>query len=139
VAEVERFSVSMAPELLKAFDAYRRRRGYRTRSEGIRDAIRRELVEAEWQDSDREVVGTVTLIYDHATRELTRVLTDIQHTHHGTIICTTHVHLDGHNCLEVVVLKGPARQVQTIADRLIASRGVKHGRLVSTSTGKRLA
>jgi CopG family nickel-responsive transcriptional regulator len=139
MAEVERFSVSMASGLLKAFDAYRKRRGYRTRSEGIRDAIRRELVEAEWQDSGREVVGTVSLVYDHATRELTRALTDIQHHHHGAVICTTHVHLDGHNCLEVVVLKGPARQVQSIADRLIASRGVKHGRLVCTSTGRRLA
>jgi len=139
MAEVERFSVSMAPGLLKSFDAYRKRRGYRTRSEGIRDALRRELVEAEWQASGREVVGTVTLIYDHETRELTRVLTDIQHHHHGTVVCTTHVHLDGHNCLEVVVLKGPARQIQSIADRLIAARGVKHGRLVCTSTGKRLA
>lgn len=139
MAEVERFSVSMAPGLLKSFDAYRKRRGYRTRSEGIRDAIRRELVEAEWQASQREVVGTVTLIYDHGTRELTRVLTDIQHHHHGAVVCTTHVHLDGHNCLEVVVLKGPGRQIQSIADRLIAARGVKHGRLVCTSTGRRLA
>jgi len=84
-------------------------------------------------------VGTVTLVYDHATHELTEALTELQHRYHGAVCCTTHIHLDEHNCLEVIILKGAARQVRAIADRLISTRGVKHGKLVCTTTGRGLA
>jgi CopG family nickel-responsive transcriptional regulator len=139
MTRVTRFGVSIPRELVRSFDARIRRKGYRTRSEAIRDIMRDYLVSGEWERGHRQVVGTVTIVYDHATRELSRVLTDLQHRFHGAIACTTHVHLDEHNCLEVIMVKGRAQQVQAIADRLISTRGVKHGKLVCTTTGNSLA
>lgn len=133
---VERFGVSMSPELLKAFDARIRQKGYASRSEAIRDIVRNYLVEEQWQDEKETVVGTVTLVYDHHTRELDSALTEMQHEHHDAIQCATHVHLDHHNCLEVIVVKGKSKQVREIGDRLISARGVKHGKIVCTTTGE---
>jgi CopG family nickel-responsive transcriptional regulator len=134
----ERFGVSMSGRLLRAFDRVIRQKGYRSRSEAIRDIVRSYLVGQEWTAGKGEVVGTVTIVYDHETRELGEVLTRLQHEHQGTVVCSTHVHLDQHNCLEVVVLKGRPKDVQAIADRLISTRGVKHGKLVCTTTGARV-
>jgi len=136
VKKVCRFGVSIPDELVKAFDGAIRRKGYRTRSEAIRDAMRDYLVEGEWETKEGEVIGTVTIVYDHETRELTHVLTDIQHHFEKSVVCATHVHLDEHNCLEVIVVRGSAEEVRSIADRLISTRGVKHGKLVCTTTGK---
>jgi CopG family nickel-responsive transcriptional regulator len=136
--QVERFGVSMSPTLLQALDKLIESRGYKTRSEAIRDMVRDALVEAEWENQDGEVVGTVTIVYDHHTRELSDALTELQHEHHAAVICATHVHLDHHNCLETVVIRGTSRQVRKIADGLIAARGVKHGKLVCTTTGRNL-
>lgn len=136
---VTRFGVSIPDKLVKAFDRRLQAKGYRTRSEAIRDMIRDYLVEGEWERGEEPVVGTITVVYSHGTRELTRALTDIQHGFHGSVVCSTHIHLDEHNCLEVVVVRGTARQVQAIADRLISTRGVKHGKLVCTTTGTALA
>ena len=130
-----RFGVSIPSELLDAFDAHIGRVGYATRSEAIRDMMREALIAGEWEDDATEVVGTVTIVYDHETRELTQVLTELQHQFHDGIICSTHVHLDHHNCLEVIVMRVPSGQVRAAADRLVSTRGVKHGRLVSTTTG----
>jgi CopG family nickel-responsive transcriptional regulator len=94
------------------------------------------MVESEWESGDAEVIGTVTIVFDHHTRDLSDTLTDLQHDHHDEIICTTHVHLDAHNCLETVVMRGTAERVRGIAERLISTRGVKHGKLVCTTTGK---
>lgn len=135
---VVRFGVSVPQQLMEAFDKRIRAKGYRTRSEAIRDIMRGYLVEGEWERHTGLVVGTITLVYDHATRELTQVLTDVQHHFHGAICSSTHVHLDEHNCLEVIILRGPGRDVQAVADRLISTHGVKHGRLVCTTTGKGL-
>ena len=134
-----RFGVSIPQRLLAAFDKRIRAKGYRTRSEAIRDVVRDYLVEEEWERHAGTVVGTITVVYDHHTRELTQVLTELQHQFHGEICCSTHVHLDGHNCLEVIVVKGASREVQRIADRLISTRGVKHGKLICTTTGEALA
>ncbi len=134
-----RFGVSIPQQLVEAFDRRLRKQGYRTRSEAIRDVIRDYLVEGEWEGHAGAVVGTITVVYGHATRELTQALTELQHHYHAEICCSTHVHLDEHNCLEVIVVKGLARQVQAIADRLISTRGVKHGKLVCTTTGRALA
>ncbi len=136
---IARFGVSLPADLVRAFDASIARRGYRTRSEAIRDLMRDRLVEQEWQSVRRPVVGTVTIVYDHETRELNHVLTELQHQFHDAIACTTHVHLDEHHCLEVIVVRGRAEQVRTIADRLISTKGVKHGKLVCTTTGDSLA
>jgi len=136
--DLTRFGVSLPSELISAFDESIKRRGYANRSEAIRDMMRDRLVEEEWESYDGDVVATVTIVYDHETRELSSALNHIQHHFHSTVICTTHVHMDEHNCLEVVVLKGRADAVRKIADRLISTKGVKHGRLVCSTTGERL-
>jgi CopG family nickel-responsive transcriptional regulator len=134
-----RFGVSLSSKLLKDFDGLISRKGYTNRSEALRDLIRDSLVQAEWEAGNKETVGAITLVYNHHTRELTHVLTDLQHQYHQNIISTTHVHLDEHNCLEVLVVKGRARDIKQIADRLIGTRGVKHGKLAMATTGKELA
>jgi CopG family transcriptional regulator, nickel-responsive regulator len=132
----ERFGVSMDDELLARFDERIRQAGYHTRSEAIRDMVRDYLVQREWMAEDVEVVGTVTLVYDHHTRLLEDKLTELQHSHHDHIRCSVHVHLDHHNCLEVIVLSGKAGEVRQLADGLISTRGVKHGELTCTTTGR---
>ena len=135
---VDRFGVSMDPELLAAFDQLTRRRGYKSRSEAIRDIVRHALVEDEWRDGDRPVIGTVTLVYDHDSHDLAHELMDLQHDQHEAIVCATHVHMDAHNCLEVIVVRGSASVVRQIGERLISTRGVKHGRLTCSTTGRAL-
>lgn len=130
---VERFSVSLEPDLLAAFDAFRDERGYTTRSEAIRDLIRDRLVQRAAADPDAEAVGTLTLVYDHEATDLSHDLNDLQHHHHDTVVCTTHVHLNAHDCLEVTVLRGRVREVEALADHLLAHKGVKHGKLVVTA------
>ena len=138
MAELERFGVSMDRELLAAFDERIRQAGYGNRSEAIRDMVRDSLVAQEWQDPEAEVVGTVTIVYDHHARQLDERLTEMQHEHHAAIRCTTHVHLDAHNCVEVIVVSGTAKLVRHLAESLISVKGVKHGRLVTTTTGRSL-
>ncbi len=128
----------MPAQLADAFDDLIERKGYTNRSEAIRDVIRRYLVEEEWTTQDAEVVGTVTLIYDHHTHDLGEALTEIQHQRHDCVLCSQHVHLDAHNCLETIVMRGKSSDVRALADGLIGTRGVKHGRLVCTTTGKKL-
>lgn len=133
---LRRFGVSMEDDLLARFDGLIREKGYSNRSEAIRDLVRTELVKTEWSDPHAEVVGTVTVVYEHHEHELANTLAELQHAHHESIVCTTHVHLDAHNCLEVIVVRGESSSVRRIADSLISTRGVKHGRLVSTTTGR---
>jgi CopG family nickel-responsive transcriptional regulator len=130
-----RFGVSMDAPLAKRFDKLMQRRGYHNRSEAIRDMVRRELVRQEWEEPDTEIVGTVTLLYDHHVRQAGDQLTALQHQHHDEVISATHVHLTHEHCLEVLVVRGRARQVQALADQLIASRGVLHGELVASTSG----
>ena len=139
MAGITRFGVSIDSQLIKKFDALIERKGYTSRSEAIRDMIRDSLVEQEWEFDDRETVGTITIVYNHHTRELERVLTDMQHRSFHNIVSTLHVHLDAHNCLEVLVVKGKSREIKKIADRLIGARGVKHGKLTMLTTGKELS
>lgn len=138
MSKVERFGVSMEEELLRRFDALIEDRHYASRSEAIRDLVRQELVKEEWSDPDTEVVGTVNLVYEHHVHDLSDRLAELQHQYHDLIICNTHVHMDAHNCLEVIIVRGPNRRVRTIANTLISTRGVKHGQLVSTTTGKQV-
>lgn len=134
-----RFGVSLNSKLLKDFDNLISKKGYSNRSEAIRDLIRDALVEDEWKAGEKETVGTVTLVYDHDTRELTHLLTDLQHQYHRSILSTTHIHLDEHNCLEVLVVRGKGKDVKKIADKVTAARGVKYGKLSAATTGKNLA
>ncbi len=138
MSDIMRFGVSIDSQLIKKFDALIGRKGYTTRSEAIRDMIRDSLVEQEWEAEDRETVGTITLVYNHHTRELDHALTDMQHKSFHQIISALHVHLDPHNCLEVLIVKGKSSEIRKIADRLIGTRGVKHGKLTTTTTGKEL-
>jgi CopG family nickel-responsive transcriptional regulator len=139
MARLKRFGVSIPADLVDTFDRLIEGKGYRTRSEAIRDLMRDALVESEWESNAGEVVGTVTIVYNHEVREISRVLTQLQHHYLDAIVCTTHVHMDEHNCMEVLVVRGAAAEVQAIADKLISTRGVKHGKLVCTTTGKLLA
>ena len=138
MSSITRFGVSIESQLIKKFDALLARKGYATRSEAIRDMIRDTLVEQEWESGKHETVGTITIVYNHHTRELEHALTDMQHKSVHQIVSTLHVHLDAHNCLEVLVVKGRSSDIQNIADRLIGTKGVKHGKLTMTTTGKEL-
>jgi CopG family transcriptional regulator, nickel-responsive regulator len=135
---VTRFGISLDQSLLKKFDERIRRKGYLNRSEAIRDLIRDSLVMEEWEQATGETVGTITIVYSHDKRELLDLLTRIQHHHHNLIISSMHIHLDEHNCLELIAVKGKGEEIKTIADRLIGAKGVKHGKLSLTTTGKLL-
>ncbi len=138
MSELSRIGVAIDAELLEKFDRLIARRGYENRSEAFRDLIREQLVEESGKAPDAPVVGTVTLLYDHHVRLLNEKLTDLQHEHHKSILSTLHVHLDNDYCLEVLVVRGKAAAVQKIADSLIATKGVKHGRLTIAAAGPEL-
>ena len=133
MAQTSRIGVSLDSQLLDRFDKFIAGRGYDNRSEAFRDLIRDRLVESAVVASRASVVGTVTLIYDHHTRLLPEKLADLQHQHHEVIISTLHAHLDHDTCLEVVLLRGKSQNVQQLADKLISTKGVRHGRLVMSS------
>lgn len=135
---VTRFGVSLDEALLAQFDRVIARKGYTNRSEAIRDLIRNSLVREQWELGTDEVVGTLTLVYNHDVRDLSDKLTDLQHAHYKAIVSAMHVHLDAHHCLEVLVLRGRAKELKTIADRLIGTRGVKHGTFSATAEGRAL-
>jgi len=129
-----RFSVSMDEKLLARLDEYLERRGYSNRSEAIRDLIREELVEKKWTEGGI-VAGAIVMTYDHHKRELVNKMLDIQHDFHNTILSTQHVHLDHHHCLEVIAVKGKAREVENLSNSLKALVGVKHLSLSISATG----
>jgi CopG family nickel-responsive transcriptional regulator len=132
---LSRIGVAIDSDLLDKFDTLIGQRGYTNRSEAFRDLIRDELVEKTWESPESQVVGTVTLVYDHHVRLLNEKLTGIQHDFHHSILSTLHVHLDHDNCLEVLVVRGRSADVRKVADVLISTKGVKHGRLTITTTG----
>ena len=134
---LKRFSISLDDKLLAQFDDYIQPRGYSNRSEAVRDLIRKVLVNEEWEQ-DSEVVGVVTLVFNHHQPQLQEKITELQHAYHHQITSTTHVHMDHHNCLEVTIVKGRASQVRELAENLIALRGVKNGNLTMSSTGGHL-
>ncbi|NQU18023.1 MAG: nickel-responsive transcriptional regulator NikR [Candidatus Saganbacteria bacterium] len=133
MSNIERFGISLPKDLLEKFDKIILRKGYSCRSEAIRDLMRDNIIEHSIAEN-KEVVGTLTIIYNHHTRDLSDKLTDIQHCFHNQILATTHVHLDRHNCAEVIILKGKSGSVKQVADKLISAKGVKHGKLVMSTT-----
>ncbi len=134
MSKLQRFGISMPDALLNAFDAVITEKGYANRSEAIRDIVRDYLVEREWEAPDAQVVGTITIVYDHHVQGLESRLIGLQHDHShiGIVQCTTHVHLDEENCVEVMVVRGTAATVRRLADSIISARGVKHGELTCT-------
>ena len=135
MANLFRFGVSLEKKLLDEFDTLIKRKNYSNRSEAFRDLIRQELVKEEWQGTG-EVVGAITLVYDHRKRELINTLTNIQHDFQGTIISSQHIHQDHDNCLEIIIAKGAVKDVVNLADTLKSVKGVKHGAMNMSSTGK---
>jgi CopG family transcriptional regulator, nickel-responsive regulator len=135
MTDLSRIGVAIDSNLLDKFDRLIAQRGYANRSEAFRDLIRDELVEKAWESPDSNVVGTVTLVYNHHVRLLSEKLTSLQHDFHHSILSTLHIHLDHDNCLEVLVVRGRSSEVRKVADILISTKGVKHGRLTITTTG----
>lgn len=129
----------MDEELLGRFDELVARRGVATnRSEAVRDLVRDALVDSEWEESAEEIVGTITMVFDHHANDLSEKLDQVQHAHYDKVISSMHVHLDAHNCLEVIVVRGASGDIRAIADTLLGTKGVKHGKLVTTTTGRHL-
>jgi CopG family nickel-responsive transcriptional regulator len=135
---VARFSISLPAGLAEQLRRMTKEKGYDNRSLAVADMIRAHLVEHQQQFGDKEIAGTITLLYDHHKQHVQAALTDIQHDHHDVIISALHVHLDHHNCMEVLAVRGKAGLIKHIADELIAAKGVKHGKLTVTGTGKGL-
>ncbi len=137
MSELTRTGVSIEEDLLEQFDRVIAKRGYKNRSEAIRDLIRESLI-SEAVDQNKPVVATLSMIYDHHSPNLSDKLNEMQHHSHGNVMASTHVHLDADNCLEVVIMKGSAKEIKHLADHMLAMRGVKHGKLVLTATGRDL-
>jgi len=136
--KVVRFGVSVPEELLEKFDRIIEEKGYVNRSEAIRDLMRDFIIRHEWETGDTEVAGTITMLYNHDEADVVKELLDLQHEYLDEIVSSIHVHMDEHNCLEVVIVQGKASRIKEIADRLLSLKGVKHGKLVMTGTGKEL-
>ncbi|MEA3548789.1 MAG: nickel-responsive transcriptional regulator NikR [Thermodesulfobacteriota bacterium] len=134
---IKRFSISLDENLLAEFDDFILRRQYSNRSEAIRDLIRKSFIKDEWE-AGKEVVGVISLVYDHHQYQLQERITELQHGFHHQIVSTTHIHMDHDNCLEVVIIRGKAREVRDLAEKLTAIRGVKDGNLAMSSTGEDL-
>jgi len=135
MSELVRFGVSLSKELLEKFDKLIKDRNYTNRSEAFRDLIRQEFIKKEWQEGE-DIAGAITLIYDHHRKDLLNKITDIQHNFQKVIISTQHIHLDRDNCLEIIAVRGNPVEVQKLADTLKSIKGVKHGTLSMSSTGK---
>lgn len=137
MSQLVRFSVSLEEKLLERFDSCIKEQKYKNRSEALRDLIRENLVQREWQKNEK-VAGTITLVYDHHKRGLVHRLTTLQHEYHHIIISTQHIHLDHNNCLEVIIVHGKARALDQLTSRLKTVKGVKYGNLAMATCGKEL-
>ncbi|MEW5949534.1 MAG: nickel-responsive transcriptional regulator NikR [Thermodesulfobacteriota bacterium] len=137
MSDIIRFGISIPADLIASFDQFIAERHYTNRSEAIRDLIREKLVQREWaaKIKGKQVIGTITSVYDHHKRELLNKLTDLQHDFHENIISSQHIHLDHHNCLEVIIVRGEAEKVRQLADKLNALKGIKHSQLTMTTSG----
>lgn len=132
--KITRFGVSIEPILLNKFDKMIRKKGYKNRSEAIRDIIRKNLINQKIEDPNVESIGTLTMIYDHHTGNVSKKLLDLQHQHHTEILTTTHIHVTHENCLEVLILKGKTGNIQKLSDYIRSIKGIKHGELVITES-----
>ena len=133
--KLRRFSLSMPAKVVERLDAMCKAKGYQSRSQAVADMVRGKIIEHGAPAGTRVIVGNVTLVYDHHKRNIQHRITGIQHDHGVAIIATMHVHLDHHNCMEVIAVRGRADVVKRLADRLITVKGVKHGKLTVTATG----
>ncbi len=135
---LKRFGVSIEPELLEKFDKYINAHNYKNRSEAIRDLIRKELVLEEWENLNSEVAGAIVMVYDHHRHDVVDKLLDIQHEYNSLIISSQHIHLDHNNCLEIVVVKGKIKSIDSLTFKLKSIKGVKHAELTKSTLGKNI-
>lgn len=133
---LKRFGISLEHELLSQFDALCSKQGYTNRSEAIRDLIREALIKKEWLEGKEETTGVVMIVYDHHQYQMAQKMTDKQHEHYVNIIASLHSHLDHHNCVEIILLRGQAKEIQHIADAIISTKGVKYGQFIPATSGK---
>jgi CopG family transcriptional regulator, nickel-responsive regulator len=138
MSELSRIGIALDSDLLARFDVLIAKRGYSNRSEAFRDLIRSELLQKSLENPSSKVTGTITLVYDHHVRLLQEKLTDLQHRYHHSILSTLHIHLDHDHCMEVVVVSGKLAELQELADTLISTKGVQHGRANWTVTAAQL-
>lgn len=140
MSEISRFGVSVEDELLQSFDALIAKRGYGNRSEALRDLMRDALIKNQIEDSPQssEVLGSLTLVYNHHAADLQEKMTEIQHGHHGFIVSMLHVHINHEDCMEVIVLRGDVKRIRTLANSLLSLKGVKHGDLFVTLPTKKM-
>jgi CopG family transcriptional regulator, nickel-responsive regulator len=133
MSRIERIGVSLEEELLEAFDVLIAKQGYNSRSEAIRDLIRRQLCQEQLENPKAKAVGAAIIVYDHHAAKLTDSLIELQHSHTMTqqpqIISSLHVHLDEHDCLEIIVLKGLVSEINKVGERILSMKGVKLGRI----------
>ena len=137
MSSLVRFGVSLEEGLLKKFDRHIKKNKYTNRSEAVRDLIREELVKKEWMEN-KEVAGAITIVYDHHTRELVNKILDIQHDYHDFILSTQHIHLDHHNCFEIIVTRGKSKDIEELFQLLKSAKGVKHAGFLMATKGKGL-
>lgn len=135
MSDLSRIGVSISTKLLREFDRLIDEMGYQNRSEAVRDLIRDRLVQKDWEEGNKETVGVISLVYNHEKREIADTLVDLQHQFTESIITSVHVHLDHHNCLEVLIVRNEGAYIKKIADRLIGTKGVKHGKLTMATVG----
>lgn len=138
MANTIRFAVSLDIDLLDSFDQLIEKQGYETRSEAVRDLIRNKIVTQDWDDKE-ETIGTITLVFNHHQFALSDDINNKQHEHHSLIVSSMHVHLDYDNCLEIIAVKGKGSEIRELANSLISIKGVKHGKLTLTTTGKEIS
>lgn len=131
---IVRFGVSIEEKLLTKFDEQITGKGYVNRSEAIRDLIRDMLVAQQIEDPEAEAFGTLTMIYNHHHGDITDRLNNLQHDYYRNIVSTTHIHLDEHNCLEVIILRGQAGLIKSLAEMILSTKNVRHGKFVIAST-----
>jgi CopG family nickel-responsive transcriptional regulator len=137
MSKLVRFGVSLEEDLLFKFDCHIKKNKYTNRSEALRDMIREELVKKEWTEN-KEVTGAITLVYDHHTRELVTKVLDVQHDHHACILSTQHIHLDHHNCFEIIVTKGKSKEIEELYQKLKSIKNVKHAGFMMATRGSGL-
>lgn len=138
MSDLERIGVSLDKDLLEQFDKLITKQGYRIRSEAIRDLVRKQLSEEQLEDPDTQAVAAVVLVYDHHSTKLSDSLVELQHSHTRDnsvhVISSLHVHLDEHDCLEIIVLRGKAGQIRKIGDTILSMKGVKLGKINVVAT-----
>lgn len=136
--DLTRLSFSIENTLSEKLEKMVDQKGYNNRSEFIRDMIRERIVEDEWTNAQNDVIGTITIIFDHHKRELSNKLTELQHLHHKLVLTSTHIHLSRDICAEMIMLKGDGKSIQKLSDNLKQQRGVLYCGLTMGSTGSNL-